>query len=379
MNRNGKIRLLQLVTGFSIGGAERKLLDLIKFIDQKRYDVTICGVGISGPLKQDFEATGNDVFLYTKKHKYDFSQVINVAKLMKDRKIDILMTTLYYADIIGILAALIANVPYKVSWEVSSHPEESEESKLKHHLSYRFCMKYVDKIISVSDGVKQFLVEERNIPISKIHTIHYGIDLKKFRKKDEKMKRKEFGFSVSDKIVGVLARLTVQKGHTYLIDAASQIIKKYPGVKFLFVGDGPLRSKLTEQIEQMNLNNHIHFTGFRHDVKELLNMFDLFLLPSLFEGLPNVILEAMACSLPIVATAVDGTPEAIIDGECGILIPPKEPGAIVKGVIKLLDDPELAQRLGKNARTRVENFFSNDIQMQKILDLYESFFTPNDN
>lgn len=374
MDKNRKIRVLQLVTGFSIGGAERKLLELVNFIDRDRFDITVCAVGISGPLKKKFEETGCDVFVYIKKHKFDFSQIIKVAKLMKRRKIDIVMTTLFYADIIGTFAALIAKVPCRVSWEVSSHPDESRGNTLRHKIFYRFCMKYVDKIVAVSEGVKKFLIEERNINISRIQTIHYGIDLSKFNMIDGRSKRDELGFNSDDRIIGVGARLTVQKGHTYLIDAAPGILGKFPNTKFVFVGDGPLRSRLENKIKKNGLSPYFYLLGFRDDMMEIMNTFDIFVLPSLFEGLPNVILEAMACARPIIATAVDGTPEAIIDGNCGILVPPRNPQALVESAVRLLNDPILANKMGLRARERVENYFRNDRQFMKFQELYGNLF-----
>lgn len=367
-----KIRILQLVNGFSIGGAERKLLELIKFIDREKFDMTICSVGIGGPLKKAFEETGFDVFLFTKKHRFDFTQVIKVAKLMKERKIDIVMSTLFYADIIGTLAALIAKVPYRISWETSSHPSESDEDKLRHRLAYRFCMKFVDKIVSVSDGVKQFLIKKRHIDPSKIYTIHYGADLTKFHSLNGKYKRQELGFRADERIIGTVARLTVQKGHIYLIDAAPEIIKKFPQIKFVFVGDGPLKATLENKIKNLSLESYFTFLGVRYDVNEIMNIFDIFMLPSLFEGLPNVILEAMASSRPIIATAVDGTPEAIIDGECGILVPPRDVKALSENAVKLLSNPAFARQLGTKARQRVEQYFSQEQQIAKFHELYQS-------
>ncbi len=373
MEEKRKIRLLQLVNGFSIGGAERKLLELINMLDRNRYDITICSVGISGPLKKEFEATGYDVFLFTKKHKFDFTQVFKVAKLMKAREIDIVMTTLFYADIIGALAAKLAGVHHIISWDTVSNPAESDEDKWRHRVAYRLCMGLVDKIVPVSDGVKQFLIEKRGIHPKKIETIHYGVDLEKYNLVNGKDKRAELGFAKDDFIVGTVARLSIQKGHTYLIDAAPRIIEKYPKVKFVFVGDGPLRNQLEEKITAMNLTDHFHFLGFREDVTEIVNTFDIFTLPSLFEGLPNVILEAMACSRPIVATAVDGTPEAIIDNECGLLVPPESPDDLAESLTKLLSDDKLRQKLATNARKRVEDHFSNEQQLRKFNELYEYY------
>ena len=293
---------------------------------------------------------------------------------MKERDIDIVMTTLFYADIIGALAAKLGGVRHVISWDTVSNPAESDEDKWRHRVAYRLCMSFVDKIVPVSDGVKQFLIEKRGINPKKIQTIHYGVDLEKYNLVNGKDKRAELGFAKDDFIVGTVARLTVQKGHTYLIDAAPQIVEKFPKVKFVFVGDGPLRDQLEQKVASLNLKDHFHFLGFREDVTEIVNTFDIFTLPSLFEGLPNVILEAMACARPIVATAVDGTPEAIIDNESGLLVPPENPDVLVESLTQLLSNEELRHKLAKNARKRVEDDFSNEQQLKKFNELYEYYY-----
>jgi glycosyltransferase involved in cell wall biosynthesis len=162
-----------------------------------------------------------------------------------------------------------------------------------------------------------------------------------------------------------------QKGHQYLITAAAEVVERYPNVRFVFVGDGILRAELERLVDNLKLKDKILFLGFRHDVDELLHTFDIFVLPSLYEGLPNVVLEAMACGKPVIATAVDGSPEAITDGVSGILVPPKDSDALSKAILHLLENKKMRVEMGKKSRKKVTDYFSLEKQMQQFQILYD--------
>lgn len=378
-----KINLLHIVNGFAIGGGELKLLELVKNLVEKRadkYNVTVCSVGQGGTLQPEFEKLGIKVFVIQKKHKFDISQVFKVRKIIRQEKIDLVQTTLFYADVIGTLAAKLAGVDAVISWDTVSHPPDSFETRLRHKLFYQFCMRFVKKIVAVSEGVKRYLMEERKIDSGKIDIIHYGIDLSLFNSRNgflDKSKRIELGIPDNKIVIGTVARLEVQKGHRYLIEAAPKIIDKFSDVVFVFAGDGTLRKELEAQVNELGLQEHFRFLGFRKDVTELLFAFDIFVLPSLFEGLPNVILEAMASGRPIVATAVDGTPELIEHNETGLLVPPKSPQALQEQILNLLEREDRGEKLGQHAKQMAEQKFSFEQQFKKFEEVYDATLDIN--
>jgi len=158
-NTNKRINLLQIVNGFAIGGAEKNLLELVRLTDKKKYRVVICSVGQGGPLQREFEALGLNVYVVTKKHRLDVSQVFNVAEIMRNERVDIVQMTLFYAEIIGILAALLAKVKIRISWEVYTHSK-----KFRHRLAYRLIYKLVNCVIAVSDtgdGMDEAFIRDR--------------------------------------------------------------------------------------------------------------------------------------------------------------------------------------------------------------------------
>ena len=365
-----RLNILQLVNGFAIGGGELKLLELVAKLNKDKYNVIVCSVGQGGPLQDDFEKVSSKVYVFSKVHRFDFSLILKVVKLMKREQINIVQTTLFYADVIGAAAAWLAKVPVVISWDVVTHPF----NKL-HSTAYHLAQRNMNRVITVSDAINRQVVKERKVDPTKVKTIHYGVDHTKYKSYSDTsvMKRKEFGFKKDDVILGTVARLTEQKGHKYLIEAAYAITRKFPKVKFAFIGDGPLRQNLQQQISHLGLDSHFSFLGFRNDIPEIVGMLDVFVLPSLYEGLPNVVLEVMACGKPVVATAVDGTPEAVTDGTTGILVPPRDPQALETAIIELLSDHNRRFIMGQEARKRMETIFSLDKQVEKFEKLYDSF------
>ena len=364
-----KINILQLVNGFGVGGGEIGLLQLIKLLNKDKYHQVICAVGQGGPLQKDFEATGFRVEVFNKKFSFDFTLISKVANLMREENIDIVMTTLFYADVIGAFAARRAGVPIDISWECVSHPY-----KFRHMFTYRRALKTIDMVVAVSDAIRNEVIAKRGAPPEKMQTIHYGVDIQKYKISDGKAKRAELGVGDDEILFGVNARMTVQKGHVYLVEAAKEVVQRYPRVKFALAGDGPLRGTIENQINEAGLQQHFLFLGFRKDIVELLNAYDMFILPSLWEGLPNVVLEAMSCGKGVIATAVDGTVEAVNDGETGLLVPSKNPKALAQALLKVLDNPDLIKSMGEKSRARIEAEFTIEKEVEKFEHLYDSLF-----
>jgi len=376
MISNCKKNVLQLVNGFGIGGAEKALLELVRRLDRDKYRVIVCSVGQGGILETEFKNYADRVAVFPKKFSFDISLIWKVAKLMQKENIDIVQTTLFYADVIGTFAAMLARVPVMISWQtaLALPTGHLKDDKLRHTTSYKYAVKHIDKIIAVSDDIKTFFVEKRGIEADKIITIPYGVDLDLYSCRNGIKKREELNLNAFDPVIGVVGHLSEVKGHTYLIEAAPKICKEFPDVKFVFAGSGPQRETLEKQVKNFNLSSNFHFLGVRRDIPELLNIIDIFVLPSLFEGLPNVILEAMASSKPVVASAVGGIPEAVQHQVTGLLVPPKDPDALADAILKMLADREWATNMGKEGRKRVEEFFSIENEVKKIQQVYDDLF-----
>jgi len=372
MENEQKINVLQLVEGFNLGGAEKKLLELVRMMNRDQFNTIVCSLGLGDEIKDQFEALndyGIEVMTIHRNRKIDFGLVLKIAKLIKERSIHVVMTTLFYADVIGPLAGKLGGAKAVFSWETISSPKWLVFHRL---MAYKLAIKLCTKVISVSNATAEYLHELRGVPKEKIHIIPYGVDLQKYIPKNGRSLKESLGVPEGCKTVGLVGRLHEQKGHVYLIEAAQKIVKEFPNVRFLFAGDGELRETLQKQVNDLNLQSYFNFLGFRHDIPELLQSFDIFTLPSLYEGLPNVVLEAMASSLPVVATPVDGTKEAVIPEETGSLVPEKNPDVLADSIIRLLKNEELAKKYGNAGRKRVEDYFSLEGQISQFEDLYRN-------
>ncbi|MCA9743082.1 glycosyltransferase [candidate division KSB1 bacterium] len=373
---NRKLKILQVVDGFRMGGAEGKLCELIGLLDTDKFENFIANVGPNGPLDQKFAALGVPIYACQRQGRFDLKPVRQLRQIMQEQKIDIVMTTLFWADVVGSIAAKLANVPVVLSWETVTHEGNPYHAQLQRRLGYQLAMRFTDKVIAVSHEIKDSLMHRRGLPAEKIEVIHYGVDLKKFYPNGvARNLRSELGIPKNHVILAITARLEEVKGHRYFVDAFKQIADTHPDVTAIFIGDGSCREALQKQVGQHQLEDRIRFLGIRDDVNAILNMSDVFVLPSIGgEGLPNVVLEAMACGKPVIATAVGGTPEAVLDGENGYVVPPKDVAALGAALRNILQQNNKIVQFGKNSRKRAEDAFSLGKQIYQFEMFYQNMF-----
>ncbi|MCR4439436.1 MAG: glycosyltransferase [bacterium] len=362
-----KKRLLHVVHGLGRAGGERKLWELLSRLDRERYEIAICAVGKSGLMEQEFRSLGHLLYIFPRRCRYDLTLPFAVARLVRTFRPDLVQTTLFFADIIGAMASCLARPKALVSWEVITHP-----LNLRRELMYWALRNRFDMVVTVSDSIQKFVVDKRHQNPRAITTIHYGVDLRNYapRPKTGSLAR-EIG-APGATIFGTVAHFRKQKGHLYLVEAVQQVVAEYPEAHFVLVGVGREEPRVRERVAQLGLERHVHFLGLREDVHELLNEFDVFVLPSLWEGFPNVILEAMACAKPVVATAVEGTVELVVHGQTGLLAAPADAQSLASALLNMLADRELMARSGQAGRRRVEEHFTVEHQVAAFERLYDA-------
>ncbi len=364
-------RVLFIVNGFAPGGGELKLLELVERLRIRfpgAYRCVVCSVGQGGVLEERFREAADRVTVYPKRRAWDAGLIRRVAGLIREERIDLVQTTLFYADVIGAAASRLTGVKAVVSWEAVTQPYGP-----LHLAAYRLASKWFSLSVAVSEAIRRQVSEERRVPVSKTRAILYGVDTDRFRPMPAGAGRRGRGLGLTDKgtVFGVIARLTEQKGHRFLLEAASAALRRRPDLQFVFAGDGPLRESLEAQARSLGIGDRVRFLGFRDDVPALLAAFDVFVLPSLYEGLPNAVLEAMACGRPVVATAVDGTPEVVEDGVTGLLVPPRDPARLSEALLKLAGNARLRKRMGREARRRAVGGHGVDRQVDAFHALYQ--------
>jgi glycosyltransferase involved in cell wall biosynthesis len=225
--------------------------------------------------------------------------------------------------------------------------------------------------LAVSDVVAATIGRTYRPRPGSIHEIPNGVDVARFRDvSDRAITRDRYAIPQDARVVITVAMLQTQKGHRDLIAAIAGIHPRIPGLQLLLVGDGPLRAELEGDVQARGLGDIVRFVGLTRDVPDLLAASDIFVLPSLWEGLPMALLEAMAAGLPAVATAVSGTAQVLEDGVSGLLVPPDDAAGLATAIESLIRDPGLASRLALAGRSRVEARFSVDEQARRYADLY---------
>lgn len=296
---------------------------------------------------------------------YCIGSQVRLARLLRAEKVTIFHAHLNWplACRHALLAAKLARVPSVVATaHLCSSLEGVRFQRLKQYLQ-RLA---IDRYIAVSNEVRKRLNADLGVPDTNIKVVRNGIDLTPFERSPEPEFRAELGGLDNRLLVLTSARLHPQKGHDYLLDAASKV----PDAIFLLAGDGPDRVRLESKAAELGLQDRVRFLGHRRDMARLLINSDVFVLPSLYEGLPLSVLEAMAAEKPVVATAIGGTDEIIIDGESGKLVAPRDGNSLAASIKEILSDPVGAKRLATAGRLRVARLFSASSMVRGVEELY---------
>lgn len=362
-----KIRVLHVIATLDPHGAERQMAALCLGLDRERFAPSVCCLTRGGPLRAALEEGGVPVSVLGKRGRFDVGVLCRLASHIRLTRPDIVHTWLFTANFWGRLAARLAGAPRAVASERAADRWKT----CAHRWIDRRLAALTDVILANSEGVQSFCVETAGVPAGKVLVVRNGIDLQGF---DAAASAPPAELPSSrGAVVCCVARMEEQKGHVYLLQAFAEALRGREAELWL-VGDGPLREELEALARELGIAERVAFLGRRGDVPAVLARGDLVVLPSLWEGLPNAVIEAMAARRAVVATDVDGTPEVAIDGRTALLVPPRDPAALAAGMARLLDDAALRQRLGRAGRERVEREFALARMIEQTSQVYASLF-----
>jgi len=359
-----EIKVLYLITELNIGGAEKALARLLAHMDRDRFVPSVaCLYGGDGPIGHEIRALGIPVVDLEMTAKWRWDAFWRLYGLLRRERPTILHTWMFHANIPGRVLGRLAGVPIIVSGERTM----GMESRWRYGLN-RMTDPLTDRVVCVSQQVADFVANQVGIPQDKLVVIPNGIQLPDLQRlPDRRQARAKLGLPVDQVLVGTVARLDPVKR----LDVLLQALTALPDVHALLVGDGPERARLLALSERLDLTERVHMVGQQQDVWPWLRASDIFVLSSDWEGMPNALLEAMAVELPVVATAVGGTPEVVEDGVTGLLVPPRDPIALAKAIAQLLSDPDLRHHMGQAGRERVLQHFSVEHMVERTQDLYQ--------
>jgi len=372
-NERGKIHVLSLQTGSVIGGSELMAFSLLSRIDRNKFDVTVCFSWTEGPVSEMYRQEGIEVFHLG--HRPTYRVIWRLWKLLSRRHFDII-------DIYGLRINIIGRI---LGWLtghrviITSQRSVDDWRRFWHVWLDRLTSHWVTLYIANCHAAARRLQEREKLPPSRIKVIQNGIDITPFAQAQAGLVRRELAIEPNRAVITCVANFKEVKGHRILIDAIAALYAQNPDFCLWLVGDGPLRPEIEHQIRELGLENAVMFLGQRSDVPHILVDTDIFALASLWEGMPGVILEAMAARLPVVATSVGGIPEMVVHGQTGYLVPPRDSGALATSLARLLEDEESRLEMGEAGYRRVRSHFSLDAKVRELENVYEELYHASRN
>ena len=370
----GVARILNVVPTLMCGGTENQFMTLGRRLDPARFDLEFACLRRWGttfikeiddrciPLSEYPVASFRDIRTLGLQAK--------LARHISRRRIQIVHAYNFYGNVFAVPPARLV-APVVIASIRDCGPYQTTMQKRVQ----RYACQFADCVLVNADAVKDWLIAEGYNP-AKIVVIRNGVDLSRFDGPPERERiRHELGLPADTPLVAVVSRLTRLKGLEQFLEAAAILGPRFPDARFLIAGetsphDGWYLTELQNMAARLGVADRVIFTGLRSDVAALLSSVDVAVMPSLNEALSNVLLESMAAGAPVVATRVGGTPEALVDGETGLLVSPGDSAALAASIATMLDNPEMASRMGHAARRRIADVFSVDRMVRSTQELY---------
>jgi len=354
------------------GGAEKNLFDIVTGLDKEKFECIVMSMQ-SGDMLDQVRESGIEAYDLNIKRIYSPIAIFKEIKLyffLRKRKINILVTYHESSDFIGALVGKMAGVKL-----ISSRRDMGFRLNKRHISIYKHINKLFDKIITVSDAVKQIIYERENVPLEKMITIYNGVDIERFQiDVDINKYKQELGIPLDSKVIGTVGNIRHIKGTDIFIGSIPGIVKKFDNVYFLIVGKYEQADiyyqQLKQQIEKNNISDRVIFTGKRIDIPELLQIMDVVVFPSRSEGFSNAIIEAMAAGKPVIATDVGGNKEVINSGKDGIITPDCNLTMIESAIKLLLSDEDMNKHIRENVKNKIINYFSLKKMNKNVEKLY---------
>lgn len=358
-----------LLPDVKLGGSEKHVIRLASGLRKRGYQAGITCFFQEGSLASEVRDEGIPLVCLKAPGGWGPAASLRLFEWLRSNPVDILHTYLFGFHLFAGLPARLAGVPVILSsrrGRAVTHWQKRRERWLD-HLGNLF----VDRVVCCSRESAQWTLEHEKIQPDKVVTIHNGIDESWFSPRPPSLAiRRQIGIPDDALLVGTVANFSPEKGYPDLIAAAASVLKINPRTWFLLVGAGPLQEEIRRRAGSIPEHGRIVFAGYRSDVGDLVNAMDIFVLASVIEGFPNVLLESMAMARPVVATRVGGIPELIDSGENGLLVPPRDAEALAQAILSLIADRDRAARMGIQAREKIKKSFSRD----RMVDQYEALY-----
>ena len=373
ISRSHPRKVFYLVDSLNIGGTEVQAVELATRLNPDQYEVTLGCLRARGPLLEKLKGSSVLVREFYPKGGFDsprgLYQMFRLAFFLRRGGFQIMHAHDLYANILGIPAAVLARVPVIISSQRDLGHLDLYKSGRRVWL--RRLQKLSSAVLTNANAVRDAVLSEDHFAPEKVKVIHNGVDLDRFR---QRSRDRSWLSPTGDQERWVVLVGNMHgdvKGHPVLIAAAETVVREFPGVRFLFAGDGQKRKEFEEETGRLGISNHFYFLGRRDDIPRILSCCDIGVFPSKAEGLPNAVLEYLAAGLPTIASKVGGNAEIIEDGKTGLLVPAGDSAALADALLRLLRNPSLADELGKSGR----QFVAAEFTFQRLIEKTDQMYT----
>ncbi len=364
-----------LVSTLTVGGAEQVLLELLRHINRDKFDIHVFFLKDLGILGKEIKTLNIPVSTNIRKGRLDLFTILRLRKLFIQKDIKALLLldhrdTLFY----GVIAARLAGIRLIVNWQHVTFMRYSWHKLTM--FARRLVHLGVDKVVAVARGHKDYISRMEGIPENKVIYIYNGVDPERFHSDRSSAQAKlNLGLLQESKVVSIIAVLRPDKAHEIFLQAEQDVLKQIPDTHFLIIGDGPRKDYLQDLAKKAGLHEHVHFLGFRRDLKDILPAVDVNVLSSkpMQETLSIAALEAMSAGVPMVCTRVGFMDEIVIDHETGYLVDVDDAGAMAQKITSILQDGSLRARMGQNAKQMV----AEKMNIRHMALCFEELFTTN--
>ena len=340
--------------GSRMHGVKRLFFWMIPRFDPARFSVSLVSLRRKDLSEETLDSFGVDI-TYLEKSKFDPTTLPALLRVIRRQRTDILHLHGYGATTFGRAAAALRRIP-----AILHEHANLTDTPWFQKVVDRALEPFTDLAIAVSRSTADFVTGPRQVPARKVRVVYLGAPIEEFSRprapEEIEAARRELGAPPGDVVVGTVTRLHESKGNEYLVEAARQVLQQRPAARFYLAGEGPLRPALEAQARAAGLGDRFVFLGFVRDVARLLSAFDVDVFPSLWEGTPLTVFEALGAGKAIVATDADGLTDVLVDGRNALIVPRRDAAALADRVVRLIDDPAARTRLSAAARVTAERY-----------------------
>ncbi len=341
-----KIRILHVIATLDPAGAENQLVRLALGLDRARFSCFVCCLTRGGALEEKLLRGGIPCVILHKQAKCDPLVLFRLTRLVRKLRPHIVHTWLFTSNAYGRTAAILGGAPVRVTSELSV-----DGWKRGPYLAVdRLLLPFTDAVTVNAEAVRRFYASKEHVPPSRMVLIRNGIDLAVFRPRPREQARTQFGLPPEAAVIGGAGRLDPQKGFGFLLEAMPLVRAEVAGARLIIAGEGHERRRLEDQVDRLGLRECVRLLGHVEDMAGFMSAIDVFALPSLWEGLPHVVMEAMACGRPVVAARAGGADELVEEGATGHLVEPRSPTALAGALVRLLRRPDETRTMGARAQ-----------------------------